>query len=411
MLLEQTIQILQFGARAQRNALFARAVQQVRVTALGGGHGVDNGLHAFEHFGVDLGLGLLRHLPHARQFIEHAGNAAHVLHLLELVFQVFQIELFALLDLFGKLLGLFLVELLLRFFNQRQHIAHAENARGNSIRIKGFQGIGFLAHTQKFNGLAGNVLDREGRTTAGVRIRLGQHHTGQRQRLTEGLGGVRRILTGHGINHEQGLNRLDGAVQLLDFRHHGFINREATGGIDDQHVMEPQLRLSQRRIGNIHRLLGIGAGEEGCAYFSGEGFKLLDGRRTVNVGADHHHLFLFFFLQIARKFGHRGGFTCTLQTGHQNDRRRLGGEVEGLGLRTHNLFQLFLNNFNKLLTRTQALADLLAYRPLTDDVDKVFHHRQGYIGFQQGLAHLAHGVLDVVLSQARLPGYRAQGGG
>ena len=72
MLLEQTIQILQLGARAQRDALFARAVQQVRVAALGGGHGVDNGLHAFEHFGVDLGLGLLRHLPHARQFIEHA---------------------------------------------------------------------------------------------------------------------------------------------------------------------------------------------------------------------------------------------------------------------------------------------------------------------------------------------------
>jgi hypothetical protein len=54
--------------------------------------------------------------------------------------------------------------------------------------------------------------------------------------LLEGLGGVDRVLALHGVDHEQRFHRVQGRVQVLDLAHQRFIDGQAAGGVDQQHV-------------------------------------------------------------------------------------------------------------------------------------------------------------------------------
>jgi hypothetical protein len=65
----------------------------------------------------------------AGQLFHQRADAAHVLHLFELVAHVVEVELLALAT-FSASLRLVLVDLLLDLLDQREHVAHAEDARG-----------------------------------------------------------------------------------------------------------------------------------------------------------------------------------------------------------------------------------------------------------------------------------------
>ena len=128
-------------------------------------------------------------------------------HLLQLLPEVRQIEVLALLELLDQPLGLLAVDLGLHLLDQRDHVAHAQDARGDPVRMEGLQGRGLLADAQELDRLAGDLADGQGRAAAGVAVGLGEDDAGQRQGLVEGLGGVGRVLAGHGVDHEQGLDR------------------------------------------------------------------------------------------------------------------------------------------------------------------------------------------------------------
>jgi len=104
--------------------------------------------------------------------------------------------------------------------------------------VEGLEGLGLLAHTDELDRLACDGAHRQRGTATGITVDLGQHHTGQRQGLAERLGGVGSVLTGHGVDHEQGLDRLDCGMQGLDLVHHVGVDVQATGGVDDDHVDE-----------------------------------------------------------------------------------------------------------------------------------------------------------------------------
>ena len=178
------------------------------------------------------------------------------------------------------------------------------------------QRFGFLADAEEFNRLAGNMANRQRRAAAGVAVHFGQHHAGQRQRFVKGLRGIRRILTGHRINDEQGFNRVNGGVDVLDFVHHRFVNVQTTGGIHQQHVVEFELRFFQRRVDDINRLLADVGREEVDADLLGQGLQLFDRRRAVNVRGDHQHFLLVLLAQEFPQLTDAGGFTSTLQARH-----------------------------------------------------------------------------------------------
>ncbi|MCY1219796.1 hypothetical protein D9M72_317860 [compost metagenome] len=411
MLLDEAADVLHLGAGAQRDAALARTTDHFRITALGGRHRVDDRLHLLELLlGGGLGVAHLRQVDATehRQLVHQAAEAAHVLHLLQLVAEVFKVKALAFLDLLREFLGLLAVHVLLGLFDQAEHVTHAEDARSDAVGVEGIEGFGLLAHAKELDRLASDGAHRERGTAPGVAVDLGQHHAGQRQGVVEGLGGVGGVLAGHGVDHEQSFHRLDGGMHLLDLVHHLGVDVQAARGVDDDHVDELQLGFANRRLGDIHRLLaGIG-GEEGDADVIGQGFQLFDGRRAVDVRGNHQHRLLLALLEEARQLAHGGGLARALQAGHQDHRRRRGVQRQVLVGGAHQLHQFGLDDLHEGLARGQALGNLGTDRPILDFGDEVLHHRQGDVGLEQGHAHLAQGVLDVVLGQFGLAGDMAQ---
>ena len=102
-------------------------------------------------------------------------------HLLQLVVQVLEVEVLALLQLARELLGLLAVDVARDVLDQRQHVAHAEDARGDALGLEELQRVGLLAGAHEQDGLAGDLPDRQCGAAAGVAVRLGQHDAGQRR--------------------------------------------------------------------------------------------------------------------------------------------------------------------------------------------------------------------------------------
>ncbi len=273
--------------------------------------------------------------------------------------------------------------------------------------MEDFQGVDLLAHTEELDRLAGDMTYRQRRATTGITVNLGENHTGQRQGLVEGLGGVGRILTGHGIDHKQGFCRLGCRMHLFDLGHHLVIDVQTTGGIDNQHIHEAVLRLTHRCFNNGYRLLLNRRREELDLHICRQGFELLDRRRTVNIGTDHHDLFLFALAQGLGQLAHTGGFTGTLQTRHQNHCRRTDRQVQPLGL-PHDRLKLGFDDLDEDLARRQAARHLGAHSALAHLINKGLDHRQRDVGLQQRHAHFAQGVLDVLFGQLGLSGHATQ---
>lgn len=118
-----------------------------------------------------------------------------------------------------------------------------------------FRAVNFLANSQKFDGLAGDMADGKRRTTPGITIRLGEDDTGKWQRITKGFGGIGGILSGHGIHDKQGFHRIRHLVQGLDLIHHFFIDSQATRRIHKQHIYKLFLRFGNGIADNLLRLL------------------------------------------------------------------------------------------------------------------------------------------------------------
>src|SRR5207342_3095324 len=153
-LLEHLVDVGRRGAGTTRDARAARAVEQVRIAAFLRRHRTDDRDHARHFLAGDLLLEVLGHLADAGQLVHQATQAAHVLHLLELVAHVFQVEALALGDLLGELRRLLLVDLLLDLLDQRQHVAHVEDAAGDAVGMEDIQAIGFLARADELDRLA-----------------------------------------------------------------------------------------------------------------------------------------------------------------------------------------------------------------------------------------------------------------
>ena len=87
-------------------------------------------------------------------------------------------------------------------------------------------------------------------------------------------------------------------MHLLDLGHHLTVDMQASGGIHYEDIDKLFLCTINGPVNNIHGLFGGFTGEKFRAHFSGEGFKLLDSGRSIDIGRDNHDLFLFPLLQV-----------------------------------------------------------------------------------------------------------------
>ena len=145
-------------------------------------------------------------------------------HLLNLGQKIIEVKTGAAFDFGGQLLRRLDIHAGGDLLDQSDDIAHAQNAPGVALGVKHLQTVNFLAGAGKFDRRARNLAYRQGRTATRVAIDFGQDDAGQRQRFFEGLGGIDRVLALHGVDHKQGLNRLQGGVQGFDFGHQSLVN-------------------------------------------------------------------------------------------------------------------------------------------------------------------------------------------
>ena len=303
--------------------------------------------------------------------------------------------------LFGDLFNFFAVEGLLRLFDKRHHVAHAQNAARHAVGMKWLNIGKLLAGTAELNGLADHGFDGKRRAAACVAVQLGQNHAVDAQLLIEGLGDVDSVLAGHRVHHEQDFLRLDGRLHAPQLLHQLRVDMKAAGGIDDQHVAAVAARMLnglQRGFNGvlravlIHRHLNLLANH----------LQLLDGGGAVNIARRQKRLFAC-LLQIVGQLARHGGLTRALKAAKHINGRNAGRPREPRVFRTHQGGHFFINNLDHLLSRGQAFQYLLPYAPLGDPFAKIFDDQIVNVGFQQGDAHLAHALLHGGLRQLAAP--------
>src|SRR3546814_228799 len=175
VLLHQLVDVGRGHAGAGGDALAARTVEQGRVAAFLLRHRIDDRHHPRHFLAGDLRLDVVGNLANARQLVHQPGQAAHVLHLLELVLHVVEVELAALGDLLRQLLRLVLVDLLLDLLDQRQHVAHVQDAAGDAVGVEHIQPVDLLAGADELDRLAGDVAHRKRRTAGGIARKVLDH--------------------------------------------------------------------------------------------------------------------------------------------------------------------------------------------------------------------------------------------
>ncbi len=225
---------------------------------------------------------------HAGDHAHHFLQRAELFDLAEHVAEGFQRD-FAFAERFLLLLHLFLVELLMRLFDQGEHVAHAEDAAGHAVGMEFLEVIQVLAGADEFDRHAGDVLDAEGRAAAGVAIELGHDDAVELQRFVEGLGAVDGVLAGHGVDDEHDLVGLDALVDALELLHQFVVDVQAAGGIedDDRDAFFPGLLHGV--VADDDGVGGAALGIDGEPELFADDVQLVDGGGALQVGGHQHH--------------------------------------------------------------------------------------------------------------------------
>ena len=295
--LEQPVDLLDLGAGARGDALLALAVELLRVAPLVRRHRADDGQLAVQHLLVEIdAFQLLLDLAHAGQHVHHAAHAAELLQLLQLVGEVLEVE-GALAHPVGDLLGLLLVDLEGGPLDQRDHVAHAEDAAGDALGVEILQPVELLAGAHELDRLAGDGAHGERRAAAAIAVDAGQHDAGDADLLVEGAGEIDRVLAGQRVGDQQGFLGLGDVAHGGRFGQQFLVDVEAARGVEHDHVVAALAGLPHGALGDLHRGLALDDGERVHLDLLAEDGELLLRRRAAGVERGHQHLALLALLR------------------------------------------------------------------------------------------------------------------
>ena len=279
---------------------------------------------------------------------------------------------------------MFFIKRLLRRFNEREDVTKVKNSTCHTVRVENLEVIEFFTGGGKQDRPASHTGDTQCRTTLGITVEFGQHNAGEINALRESLGRVHRVLTNHRINDEEHLIRGGDLSNLRGLIHHLCINTEATGGVNDHHIV-----VLIRGIGNTGLRHGDGVantitrfwGKESHASLFSHDTQLLHSTRALQVTGDQDRCVTL----GTQPFGELSGqcrLTGALQTRQHDDRRGLFRETERAGLSTKNRNKFFVDNGNHLLSRIERLVHIVGERALPHFLGEGLDHLECDIGFQ-----------------------------
>ena len=344
-------------------------------------------------------LGLLHPWEHPRQRAE----PAHLLHRAQLPAQVVHIEL-ALGHPRRHTLGIGLVDRRRSTLDDRDDIAHAEDAPGNAAGIERLERVELFADAGKLDRLARDRAHRQRRAAASIAVHPRQDHAGQIDLAREALRDVDRVLSGERIDHQQhfarGGDRRDGA----HFVHQRLVDMEPPRGIEQQHVDGLELGRLHRAGRDIDRRLARDDRQRrNPDLFTQHGELFLRGR-AVDVQRRHQRLLAVLFANQLGQLGGRRGLARALQPDHEDHYRGRRGEIEpDRFLAAEHRDERVVDDLDDLLARGDRTQHRLADRGLGHLVDEPAHHGQRDIGLEQRDADLAHGFAHVRLVERAAP--------
>ena len=173
-------------------------------------------------------------------------------------------------------------------------------------------------------------------------------------------------------------NRISCGIQQLLERlhlvHQLVVDVQTAGGVDDQHIAAAVDGFAARFLGQA--LDGGRVGFADLAFVDvgldrlRHDLQLLARGGAIDVDRDQQRT-VSAVLQPVGQLAGGGGLTGTLQAGHQDDGRRLRGELQLGGVFAKNLDQFVADDLDDLLAGRQRGQHFLAHRFRLDVVDEL----------------------------------------
>ena len=322
-MLDERVDIFDFGATTSGDASFAAGVgQQIRVATFFGCHRKNNRFDALDLALVHRIFKFL-HLAHllanARNHAEDLLQRAKFPHRIHRAQKILEIE-GAFSHLLFHFLGFVFIIDLFGAFDQRHHVAHAQNALGKAVGMKRFKRVGFFACTKKLDRYTRNFAHRKRRATTGITVHFGHNQAGEWHFGVEGFGHFDRFLADHRIHDQHHFVRLNALGDSLQLGHQAIINLQASGGINNHQIVAVDACLAQPVFHNVGRRNVRAFAVHGDIQLFAQRFKLLDRGGSVDVSRNQQWHFAF-FTQMQGQFRRHRGFARALQTNQHNNRR------------------------------------------------------------------------------------------
>ena len=294
----------------------------------------------------------------------------------------------ALLGLADEAFGLVSLDGLLRPLDQGDHVAHAEDARRDPVRVEGLDGVELLADADQLDRAAGDRAHAERRAAPPVAIDPGQRDPGEADPLVEGAGDIDRVLAGQRIGDQQGLRRHGHVAHRRALGHQLLVHVEPAGGVQQDDVVALLRAGLHGAPGDRDRALAGDDRQHLHLRLHAECGELLHGRWPAGVERGHQHPLLVAHPQEAAELGGGGGLAGALQA-HHEDRSGWGGggDADLGGLAAQHLDHAVVDDLYDLLAGRDRAQHVVPDGLFLDRVEQRAHRRQRRIGFQQGHAH------------------------
>ena len=163
-----------------------------------------------------------------------------------------------------------------------------------------------------------------------VAVHLGHKHTVDAESLVKGLCDRYGVLTGHRVNDEDDLGRLDRGLDVFQLVHQLFVDVQAACGIEKHDVVAVVAGIFDGFLRNGDRI-DLTHLENGDIQLLSDDLQLCDGRGTVHVARGEQRT-VALLAEVARELGDVRRLTGALQAHHHHNGGALGrGGQTGVG--------------------------------------------------------------------------------
>ena len=144
------------------------------------------------------------------------------------------------------------------------------------------------------------------------------------------VGGVDRVLSGHGVGDEEDLLRVEEFLQRLHLLHQLLVDVEAAGGVHDEHVAAGVHRFTPRFFGQPFDRRSVCFSNFALVNLRLDRLRhncqLLARGRAIDVHGNQQRT-MAAVLEPVRQLARGRGLAGTLQASHQHHGRRLRGKL------------------------------------------------------------------------------------